>query len=79
MHRDVVKNEWGAGYQRLVERVEPEAEVYDNSYQFVTDPHTEQDCPFRLGPMLPMTIGFPPLSDDPSSTKSATLGPDRDT
>lgn len=63
-HKDLVRNEWMAGYQVLVDRLEPDAPDQDGSYAFTTEAHAEADCPFRYGPHLPMTVLGVPTGEE---------------
>lgn len=49
MHVDIVRNHWLSGYQELQRRVDPDdpAAKYDGDYVFATEPHREEDCPFK--------------------------------
>jgi hypothetical protein len=64
MHVDIVKNEWLAGYQQCIGRIDcncpsrPDldavylgalSEKFDGSYQFITVPHEDKDCYFSDG------------------------------
>lgn len=57
LHVDLVDNVWLAGEQRLAARVAPDdpRASYRGDYRFATPPHTDQDCPFKDGPVRKMT------------------------
>jgi hypothetical protein len=57
-HRDLVNNEWAAGYQERVAILSEDdpREAWHGDYQFVTDVHDEIDCPFRETERLYMKV-----------------------
>jgi hypothetical protein len=74
LHVDWVVNHWAAAFQRRTGRVAAEGmpdhlaesmlrllhERFAGSYAFVTEPHTDEDCPFREADDLPMVHVPPP-------------------
>ena len=56
LHVDLVENHWLSGYQSLHERIEPtDPRVrWQGDYLFATEPHRDEDCPFRESKQLPL-------------------------
>jgi hypothetical protein len=48
-HVDLVENHWLTGVQTLHERIAPDdpKAKWRGDYLFATEPHTDEDCPFR--------------------------------